>query len=80
MTETPVLIVSPNIRVCLDGIPQTRVTSFNTRGGRLTRYVQNDEGEWVLEECRGLVTADCDFAQKTTQAFGSGEGTNSTST
>jgi len=74
--DSPAINPTPFVRVYLDGVLQSRVVAFNTRSGYLARYVQNDGGEWVVEDCRGVVHADCDTASKTTQAFGSGEGTN----
>jgi len=73
------LIASQNIQVSLDGVVQTHVVAFNTRGGYLKRLVQDDDGKWVPQELSGVVSASCDFTQQTTQALGSGEGTNSIS-
>jgi hypothetical protein len=72
---TSPLVSTPHVMVYLDGILQSRVVAFNTRNGWIKRLRKNDDGEWVPEEIWGLVSADCDMTQQTTQAFGSGEGT-----
>lgn len=95
MSEEPILYRSPdgelyvqtvastNIRICLDGVQQSHVVGFSTNGGWLRKMEPDENGRWVTNEYRGLISAHCDFErigldlEKTTQASGSGEGTSS---
>lgn len=73
------LVASPNINVSLNGIVQANVVAFNTRAGWIKTVQKSGDGEWVTAEFSGVVSASCDFTTQTTQALGSGEGTNSIS-
>lgn len=75
--NSPAFDVTPRVTVYLDGVPQAMVVAFNTRANYLARYVQEENGEWIIEECVGIVHADT--SPQTTQTFGSGQGTNSSS-